>query len=106
MHERKLVVADSAYSSARRRADLRARGVIDGIVYKRDRSQAELYPWQERWNARVSVLRARVEHPTAMMKRQLGYRRVRYRGRERNAFDFAMTLAARNIKKSLSLKAA
>lgn len=106
MHEKTLVLADSAYSSAARRAELRSRGVIDGIIYKRNRNQVRLYPWQERWNVKVSVLRARVEHPHAMMKQQLGYRRVRYRGRERNAFDFAMTITACNIKKSLSLKAA
>jgi IS5 family transposase len=100
------VLADSAYASAARRAQLRARGVIDGIIYKRHRGQKKLYGWQERWNRLVAKRRARVEHPTAMMKQQLGYRRVRYRGRERNAFDFAMILTACNIKKSLSLKAA
>ncbi len=106
MHETRLVLADSAYSSAARRAELRARGVIDGICYKRVRGQAKLYDWQERWNAIVARDRARVEHPAGMMKQQLGYRRVRYRGMERNAFDFAMTLTACNIKRSLSLKAA
>jgi len=85
---------------------LRARGVIDGICYKRNRGQKKLYDWQERWNRLVSRHRARVEHPTAKMKQQLGFRRVRYRGKERNAFDFAMILAACNIKKSLSLTAA
>ena len=106
MHETTLVLADSAYSSAARRAELRARGVIDGIIYKRNRGQKKLDRWQERWNAIVARDRARVEHPTAMMKQQLGYRRVRYRGQQRNAFDFAMTLAACNIKRSLSLAAA
>lgn len=106
MHEKKLVLADSAYSSRERRAELRARGVIDGICYKRHRGQKKLHGWQERWNSRVAPLRARVEHPHGMMKQQLGYRRVRYRGREPNAFDFAMILSACNIKKSLSLKAA
>jgi IS5 family transposase len=105
-HEQTLVLADSAYSSAKRRAELRDRGVIDGIIYKRQRNQPRLYGWQERWNQKVSVLRARVEHPTAMMKQQLGYRRVRYRGKDRNAFDYVMILAACNIKKSLSLKVA
>ena len=104
--ERKLVLADSAYSDRARRERLRARGVIDGICYKRHRGQARLHDWQERWNRLVAKSRARVEHPTGMMKQQLGYRRVRYRGRERNAFDFAMTLTACNIKRSLSLKAA
>jgi transposase, IS5 family len=106
MHEQKLVLADSAYSSRARREELRARGVIDGICYKRVRGQARLYDWQERWNRLVSKDRAKVEHPSAMMKQQLGYRRVRYRGRDRNEFDFAMTITACNIKKSLSLKAA
>jgi IS5 family transposase len=106
MHEQRLVLADSAYSKQERRAELRARGVIDGIIYKRNRGQKRLHAWQERWNAIVARDRARVEHPTAMMKQPLGYRRVRYRGMERNAFDFAMTLAACNIKKSLSLTAA
>lgn len=41
-----------------------------------------------------------------MMKQQLGYRRVRYRGMRRNAFDFAMTITACNIKRSLWLRAA
>jgi transposase, IS5 family len=106
INETTLVLADSAHSSAARRAEIRARGVIDGIIYKRNRGQKKLDRWQERWNAIVASDRARVEHPTAMMKQQLGSRRVRYRGRERNAFDFAMTLAACNIKKSLSLTAA
>jgi transposase, IS5 family len=106
MHEKKLVLADSAYSSAERRSELRARGVIDGICYKRNRGQKKLHAWQQRWNTIVARDRARVEHPHAMLKHQLGYRRVRYRGKERNAFDYAMTLTACNIKRSLSLKAA
>lgn len=106
MHEDTLVLADSAYSSAARRAELRARGVIDGICYKRVRGQRKLHGWQARWNRLVAKGRTRVEHPTAMMKQQLGYRRVRYRGQERNAFDFALVLTACNIKKSLSLRAA
>jgi IS5 family transposase len=103
LHETTLVLADSAYASRARRQGLRARGVVDGIIYKRQRGQERLHAWQERWNRMVSGLRARVEHPSAMLKHQLGYRRVRYRGRERNAFDFALTMTACNIKRSLSL---
>ena len=106
MHEKKLVLADIAYSDRRRRAELRARGVIDGIIYKRNRGQQKLYDWQERWNRLVARRRARVEHPIAMLKQQLGDRTVRYPGLERNGFDFAMTLTACNIKRSLSLRAA
>ena len=101
--EEQLVLADSMYSSGARREALRARGVIDGICHQRRRGQAKLHDWQLRWNRIVSKSRARVEHPTAMMKQQLGYRRVRYRGLERNAFDFTLTITACNIKRSLSL---
>lgn len=104
--ETKGVLADSMYSKNERREALRARGVIDGICYQRVRGQAKLHDWQQRWNDLVTPLRARVEHPTAMMKQQLGYRRVRYRGMRRNAFDFAMTITACNIKRSLCLRAA
>ena len=103
---RKPVLADSACSKQERRRELQARGVIDGIIYKRHRGQAKLLAWQGRWNKLVSHQRARVEHPTGMMKQQLGYRRMRYRGTERNAFDFALILTACNIKRSLSLRAA
>jgi IS5 family transposase len=97
------VIADSAYSSHERRTRLRTRGVIDGIVYKRKRGQAKLHEWQERWNRLVAKLRAKVEHPLGMIKQQFGFRRVRYRGLERNAFDFCVSLIAANIKRSLSL---
>ena len=102
--EQKAVLADSAYSSAARRSELGCRGVLDGICYKRNRGQAALYGWQVRWNREVSRLRARVEHPFAMLKQQLGHRRVRYRGRARNEFDFALLLAACNLKRGLSLR--
>ena len=35
--------------------------------------------------------------------KNMGYRRVRYRGRRRNELDFALMLVAYNWKKSLSL---
>ena len=38
-----------------------------------------------------------------MIKHLMGYRRVRYRGIDRNAFDFAMLLAAANLRRSLSM---
>jgi hypothetical protein len=104
--EAKLVLADSAYSKDERRRTLNARGVIDGICYQRRRGQEKLYDYQQRWNRVVSRHRARVEHPTAMLKEQLGYRRVRYRGLARNTFDFVLLMTACNIKKSLSLRAA
>ena len=98
-----LVGGDSLYDSGPRRAGLRERDVIDAIAYQRRRGQAKLYDWQVRWNTLVARIRAKVEHPFGMLKQQLGYRRVRYRGLQRNAFDFCLTLTAANVKRSLSL---
>lgn len=104
MHETTMASGDSAYSDRERRAELRARGVLDAIVHKRVRGQEKLEPWQEEHNALVARIRARVEHPFAMIKHQMGYRRTRYRGLERNEADFCLTLAAANLKRSLSLR--
>lgn len=100
--EKTAVFGDSAYSDDNRRKRLRERGVIDGIVYRRRRGQAELFDWQERWNRIVSRARALVEHPFARMK-QCGYRRVRYRGARRNELDFVLNIIAHNFKRSISL---
>jgi transposase, IS5 family len=100
--EKKAAFGDSAYADQTRRRVMRSRGVIDAIVYKRRRGQKSLYDWQERWNTLVSKTRARVEHSFARIK-QMGYRRVRYRGLRRNELDFALTLIAHNCKRALSL---
>jgi IS5 family transposase len=102
-HENLAVYADAMYDSRARRAALRARGVIDAIIYQRRRGQEILHAWQARWNALVAPRRAVVEHPFAELKQRMGLRRVRYRGLARNALDFALRLAAANIRRSLSL---
>ena len=43
------------------------------------------------------------EHPFAWM-RNMGYRKVRYRGLARNALDFGLLAAAYNLKRSFSLR--
>ena len=104
--ERRAVYADSAYSDEARRRDLHARGVMPAIIYKRVKGQKELDPWQKKWNRLVSQVRAIGEHPYAWMKRLMNFTRCRYRGLRRNAFDFTMTAAAYNVRRSLSLAAA
>lgn len=104
--ERRAVFADSAYSDQGRRDDLLGRGVMPAITYKRVKGQKELYPWQKKWNRLVARVRAIGEHPYAWMKRLMNFTRCRYRGLRRNAFDFVMTAAAYNVRRSLSLRAA
>lgn len=104
--ETRAVYADSAYSSAERREALEKKGVMPAIIYKRVKGQKKLYPWQKKWNKVVSRVRAIGEHPYAWMKRLMGLARCRYRGLRRNAFDFLMTAAAYNVRRSLSLATA
>lgn len=101
-HERRIVVADSAYRSREREAALDARGVCCAIAFKRQRGQKDLPPMLKRLNRMIASVRAVVEHPFAWMK-NMGYRRVRYRGRRRNEVDFVLNLIAYNWKRSLSL---
>ena len=104
--EKRAVYADSAYSDQKRRAELEDKGVMPAIIYKRVKGQKELDPWQKKWNRLVSQVRAIGEHPYAWMKRLMNFTRCRYRGLRRNAFDFTMTAAAYNVRRSLSLAAA
>lgn len=103
--ERKFVGADSAYMDAAREERLARRGVCFGVVKRRVRGQAELPVWQRALNRAWSILRAAVEHPFAWMK-NMGYRKVRYRGLDRNALDFGLMAAAYNLKRSFSLRGA
>jgi IS5 family transposase len=103
--EKQMVVADSAYRSEQREAELEQRGVCCAIAFKRKRGQGELPPVLKRLNRMIARVRAVVEHPFAWMK-NMGYRRVRYRGRRRNELDFVLMLVAYNWKRSLSLRPA
>jgi transposase, IS5 family len=96
------VYADSAYSSKDRRGRLGEAGVLDRIVHKRVRGQAELSAEQKTHNTACSRVRAFVEHPRAWMVK-MGYTAARYRGLTRNALDFALTAVAYNFKRSFSL---
>ena len=104
--EKRAVFADSAYSDAKRRERLEARGVLPAIIHKRVKGQKKLYPWQKKFNRLVSQVRAIGEHPYAWMKRLMNFARCRYRGLRRNAFDFTLTVAAYNVRKAVSLLAA
>jgi transposase, IS5 family len=102
--EKKMVVADSAYRSAEREAELKRRGVCCAIAYKRNKGQAELSPMLKRINRLIARVRAVVEHPFAWL-RNMGFRRARYRGKRRNELDFVLSLMAYNWKRSMSLAA-
>ena len=101
-NEETAVYADGGYMSEQRRENLEARNVFCGICYRRVRGQKELTPEQKAHNRLVAGIRACVEHPFAWL-RKMNFWRARYRGLQRNAFDFAMRAIAYNWKRSFSL---
>jgi transposase, IS5 family len=100
-NEKKMVVADSAYRSVEREAELERRGVDCAIMFKRKKGQKDLPPPLKKMNRMIAQVRAVVEHTFAWIK-NMGHRRVRYRGRRRNELDFGLMLVAYNWKRSLS----
>ena len=64
--------------------------------YKR-RAGEELPEWKREINHRLSQLRARVEHPFRVIKRQFGFTKVRYRGLAKNAAQLTTLFALSNL---------
>lgn len=100
--EHEAVYADSGYMSAARSVKLRRRGIQDGIMRRRVRGQASLSKKERRRNQAISKIRGIVELAFAWMK-NTGFRRVRYRGQDRNDQDVGVWACAYNWKRSLSL---
>jgi IS5 family transposase len=95
------VCGDSGYTGAHKREEMRgvkARFLIAEkpsklrmIFGKRDRA------WAERWEKMKASLRAKVEHPFRVIKRQFGYMKVRYRGLAKNTAQVLTLFALSNL---------
>jgi len=96
---------DQAYTCARRRADLRARGIKDRMMHRANKHHP-LTPRQVQHNAAIGRRRAPVEQVFAKLKRLCGWSRVRYRGLARNAVHLALLCTALNLKRLLVLTTA
>ncbi len=79
------VFGDSGYTGADKRSKVKA------IGNARDRKQVE------RWERCKSSLRAKVEHPFRVIKRQFGYTKVRYRGLAKNTAQVLTLFALSNL---------
>jgi transposase, IS5 family len=93
---------DQAYTSARRRADLRARGIKDRMMHRANKHHP-LTRRQIQHNTAIGRRRAPVEQVFAKLKRLCGWSRVRYRGLARNAVHLALLCTALNLKRLVVL---
>ncbi|KOR47349.1 transposase, partial [Xanthomonas oryzae] len=95
------VCGDSGYTGAEKRDELQSceaaffiaakRSTIQAIGNKRARAR------EERWEHFKASVRAKVEHPFRVIKRQLGYTKVRYRGLAKNTAQVQTLFALSNL---------
>ncbi|MDR0703294.1 MAG: IS5 family transposase [Azoarcus sp.] len=96
--EEVLVLADRGYHKRSRtlEAHERENGKLVLTPSKKPRA-CQLTPCQKEVNRALSALRAKVEHPFRLIKRQFGYTKVRYRGIAKNAAQIITLFALSNL---------
>ncbi|MEB2233097.1 IS5 family transposase [Xanthomonas campestris pv. campestris] len=95
------VFGDSGYTGADKRKELQAckaavfiaakRSVLQVIGNKRGRAR------EQRWEHFKASVRAKVEHPFRVIKRQFGYTKVRYRGLAKSTAQVLTLFALSNL---------
>jgi IS5 family transposase len=95
------VFADAGYQGVDKREENRGKGVTWHVAMKPGKRKAlPASPWgrlleqAEQCKARI---RAKVEHPFRVIKRQFGYLRVRYRGLMKNGAQIVTLFALANV---------
>jgi IS5 family transposase len=87
---------DRGYVSAAREAAFSGPGKFWGVIRKAPRGAA-LHPVDEDINRVIARVRARVEHPFRVIKRQFGYLKTRYRGLAKNRAQLFTLFALGNL---------
>ncbi|OWV39199.1 IS5 family transposase [Mameliella alba] len=97
LHGRETSVwADKGYVSAAREAAFSGPGKFWGVMRKAPKGGA-LDPIDVDINRIIAMVRARVEHPFRVLKRQFGYRKTRYRGLGKNRAHLFTLFALGNL---------
>ena len=97
--EEEVVFADAGYQGATKRAE--ATGVDWHVALRPGKRRQEKHtPWGqliEQAKKLKASIRAKVEHPFRVIKRQFGYIKVRYRGLKKNTAQLITLFALSNI---------
>ncbi|MFQ5624376.1 MAG: IS5 family transposase [Paracoccaceae bacterium] len=88
--------ADKAYVSAERAEAFAGPGKFWGVMRKAPKG-GELHADDEYINRLIAKVRARVEHPFRVLKRQFGYIKTRYRGLAKNRAQLFSLFALGNL---------
>lgn len=100
--DERAVSADKAYASQWRNRWLASRGIENGILRRPWRNRP-LKAADRRWNRRWSAIRSGIEKVFGHWKRSLGYRRVRYVGRDPNRLELELKCMVWNLKRWVNL---
>ena len=90
------VWADKGYVSAAREVAFAGPGKVWGVMRKAPKG-GELHPLDERANRIIAMVRAKVEHPFRVIKRQFGHVKTRYRGLAKNRAQLFTLFALGNL---------
>ena len=90
------VWADKGYVSAAREVAFSGPDKFWGVMRKAPKG-SELHPIDEDINRIIAKVRARVEHPFRVIKRQFGYIKTRYRGLAKNRAQLFTLFALGNL---------
>ena len=88
--------ADKGYVSAEREAAFKGPGKAWGVMRKAPKG-SPLHPLDERINRIIAMVRAKVEHPFRVVKRQFGHVKTRYRGLAKNRAQLFTLFALGNL---------
>ncbi len=94
--EERAVFGDKGYVSDEDKRVARANGVFWGVLDKA-KPKKKLSSGQVKRNRQLSSVRAKVEHPFRVLKRQFGYVKVRYKGLMKNTAQVLTLFALTNL---------
>ena len=100
--EKNMIGADEGYTGVEKRPEHKGREVIWQIAarrstYKKLSNRSALYKAKRRIEKAKEQVRAKVEHPLRVIKRQLGYTKVRFRGMVKNTAQLVTLFALSNL---------
>lgn len=100
--EENVVCADAGYTGVEKRPEHEGRPVIWQIAarrstYKKHGKHSALYKAIRKVEKAKAQVRAKVEHPFRVIKRQFGYTKVRFRGLAKNAAQMMTLFALSNL---------
>ncbi len=90
------VWADKGYVSAEREAAFKGPGKVWGVMRKAPKG-GDLHPIDAQINRIIAMVRAKVEHPFRVIKRQFGHVKTRYRGLAKNRAQLFTLFALGNL---------